>query len=168
MTQEQKKKIEDLSVSEGYLTDWYITSVDGNKPIWTEAHIEELFKDFYLIPKDGDEKEEKVKLLFKVGDEVYNRYDKSLPSVVIEHIDDTTYYGDTTNFDIADQHQWGIVRSCENCKCGHYLGRTKRYDYPTVSCYLHKDCGGDEPFIIIDDDFVETAIGCKEFEKEYG
>ena len=28
MTQEQKKMIEELSVSAGYLTSWYISSVD--------------------------------------------------------------------------------------------------------------------------------------------
>ena len=51
MTQEEKKVIEELSVSQGYLTSWYISSVDANPPIWTDGHIEELFKDFYLIPK---------------------------------------------------------------------------------------------------------------------
>ena len=106
-----------------------------------------------------DKKADVVKPIFKVGDEVYNMFDKSLAHVVIEYVDETTYYGDTTNFDIIDQDQWGIVRSCENCKCGHY-------DYPAVSCYLHEDCGGDEPIIIHDDDFVETAMNCKEFEQE--
>lgn len=33
------------------LTDWYISSVDDNQPVWTEAHIEELLEDFYVIPK---------------------------------------------------------------------------------------------------------------------
>lgn len=108
---------------------------------------------------EAKRKADVVKPIFKVGDEVYNRFDKSLAHVIIEYVDESTYYGDTTNFDIIDQDQWGIVRSCENCKCGHY-------DYPTVSCYLHEDCGGDEPIIIHDDDFVETAMNCKEFEQE--
>jgi len=108
---------------------------------------------------EAKRKADVVKPIFKVGDEVYNKFDKSLAHVIIEYVDESTYYGDTTNFDIIDQDQWGIVRSCENCKCGHY-------DYPTVSCYLHKDCGGDEPIIIHDDDFVETAMNCKEFEQE--
>lgn len=167
MTQEQKKMVEELSVSAGYLTSWYISSVDATPPIWTDGHIEELFKDFYLIPKDSDEKEEKVKLLFKVGDKVYNHYDRLHPAVTIERIDDTHYYGDTDNFPISEQEQWGIVRSCENCKCGYYCGKTQRYDYPTVSCYLHKDCGGDDPVIIYDDEFVETAENCENFDQEF-
>jgi hypothetical protein len=51
-----------------------------------------------------------VRPKFEVGDEVYNRLDKSLGHVVIESVDDTTYYGDTTNFDIADQDQWELVK----------------------------------------------------------
>jgi len=38
----------------GTLADWYINSVDNTQaPIWTEAHIEELLNDFYVIPKSG-------------------------------------------------------------------------------------------------------------------
>lgn len=41
------------AVGEGYLQDWYISSVVGDvEPVWTEAHIEELAKDFIIIPKD--------------------------------------------------------------------------------------------------------------------
>lgn len=41
------------AVGEGYLQDWYINSVvEGAEPVWTEAHIEELAKDFIVIPKD--------------------------------------------------------------------------------------------------------------------
>ena len=40
------------AVDEGYLYDWYISSVlDSDTPIWTEEHLEELFNDFILIPK---------------------------------------------------------------------------------------------------------------------
>ena len=56
--------------------------------------------DYYLV----------IKPKFKVGDEVYNRVDKSLGHVVIESVDDTTYYGDTTNFDITDQDQWELIK----------------------------------------------------------
>lgn len=35
------------------LADWYITSVDGSSPVWTNEHIEELLNDFYVIPKEG-------------------------------------------------------------------------------------------------------------------
>lgn len=34
------------------LRDWYMSSAN-NKPIWTEEHINELFKDFILIPKNS-------------------------------------------------------------------------------------------------------------------
>ena len=50
--------IEENSVSERYLSDWYISSIDNTEtPIWTDEHIEELCRDFWLIPKtrmDGD------------------------------------------------------------------------------------------------------------------
>ena len=40
-------------MSEGTLTDWYISSVsDDDTPVWTDEHIEELCNDFYVIPKD--------------------------------------------------------------------------------------------------------------------
>ena len=40
------------SVDEGYLTDWYISSVSADdSPVWTDEHISELVNDFYIIPK---------------------------------------------------------------------------------------------------------------------
>ena len=45
----------DLSeaVDEGYLSDWYISSVsEDDPPVWTDEHIEELCNDFYVIPKE--------------------------------------------------------------------------------------------------------------------
>lgn len=41
-------------VDEGFLYEWYIKSVfpKDATPIWTEEHIEELLKDFYVIPKN--------------------------------------------------------------------------------------------------------------------
>ena len=40
------------AVGEGYLQGWYISSVsEDDEPVWTEAHIEELAKDFIIIPK---------------------------------------------------------------------------------------------------------------------
>ena len=43
----------DACVDEAYLTDWYISSVsEDDSPVWTEEHIEELCRDFYVIPKD--------------------------------------------------------------------------------------------------------------------
>ena len=40
------------AISMNYLHSWYQCSVDETQePIWTDKHIEELFNDFYLIPK---------------------------------------------------------------------------------------------------------------------
>ena len=40
------------AVSMNYLHSWYQASVDETEePIWTDKHLDELFKDFYLIPK---------------------------------------------------------------------------------------------------------------------
>ena len=44
---------------------------------------------------------------FKVGDKVYEL--RSGFECTIEGIDETTYYGDTTNFDIKDQDNWELV-----------------------------------------------------------
>lgn len=48
-----KQFVKDVSVSEGYLQDWYQASVDDSPPVWTDDHIEELYNDFYLIPKEA-------------------------------------------------------------------------------------------------------------------
>ena len=43
----------DDSWGEGILQDWYIHSVNPDDiPQWTDEHIEELCKDFYVIPKE--------------------------------------------------------------------------------------------------------------------
>ena len=42
----------DAAYDIGTLTDWYISSVSDDSPVWTVEHIEELFNDFYVIPKD--------------------------------------------------------------------------------------------------------------------
>lgn len=46
------------AVDEGYLYDWYIHSVSGEEPVWTEVHLAELFNDFILIPRAEVEKGE--------------------------------------------------------------------------------------------------------------
>ena len=49
----EKKYLDaDAAYGSGTLTDWYISSVDDNPPIWTDEHIYELMNDFYVIPKD--------------------------------------------------------------------------------------------------------------------
>ena len=38
--------------TEGDLKDWYQHSVDTTvEPVWTDKHIEEVVKDYWLIPK---------------------------------------------------------------------------------------------------------------------
>ena len=44
----------DNVVDKELLEDWYINSVSDDEPVWTEAHIEELYNDFFLIPKRED------------------------------------------------------------------------------------------------------------------
>ena len=40
------------AIDMAYLQNWYQDSIDDTKePIWTDKHLEELFNDFYLIPK---------------------------------------------------------------------------------------------------------------------
>lgn len=40
------------AVDMSYLQNWYQDSIDeAIEPIWTDKHLEELFNDFYLIPK---------------------------------------------------------------------------------------------------------------------
>lgn len=42
------------AVDKPMLYDWYLNSVSPeDKPVWTEAHIDELLRDFYLIPKNA-------------------------------------------------------------------------------------------------------------------
>lgn len=51
------KKVTDFvkenAVDEGFLQDWYQSSVsETDPPVWTDEHIEEVVGDFYLIPKE--------------------------------------------------------------------------------------------------------------------
>jgi len=40
------------SVGYAYLQNWYQDSIDETKePKWTDKHLDELFNDFYLIPR---------------------------------------------------------------------------------------------------------------------
>lgn len=42
--------------NKGYISDWYQASVfEDEPPVWTDEHIDELHKDFLLIPRtDGE------------------------------------------------------------------------------------------------------------------
>ena len=47
------KFIDDNSVDEGFLQDWYQNSVlETDTPVWTDEHIAEMVVDFYLIPRE--------------------------------------------------------------------------------------------------------------------
>ena len=52
-TYHSEKETQKQSVDKAYLCDWFINSVDNDDPIWTEEHIEELLKDFLIIPRRG-------------------------------------------------------------------------------------------------------------------
>lgn len=52
MTKEIKEYLERESYDHATLTDWYISSVGSEAPVWTEEHIEELLNDFYVIPRE--------------------------------------------------------------------------------------------------------------------
>ncbi len=43
----------DEAMDAGTLCNWYISSIDETvPPVWTEEHIEELLRDFLVIPKE--------------------------------------------------------------------------------------------------------------------
>lgn len=50
--------LKEISVDTGYLYAWYQKSLVGEPvpPIWTDEHIEEVTNDFYMIPKQEDER----------------------------------------------------------------------------------------------------------------
>lgn len=50
--------LKELSVNFSYLSDWYRASLidQTEPPIWTDGHFEEVINDFYLIPKQDDER----------------------------------------------------------------------------------------------------------------
>lgn len=47
-----KRFIKENSVDEGYLSDWYQASVTNENPVRSDKHITEVYRDFYLIPKE--------------------------------------------------------------------------------------------------------------------
>lgn len=52
--------IKNNAVDEGFLQDWYQSSVsETDTPVWTDEHIEEVVGDFYLIPKEVVDKRDK-------------------------------------------------------------------------------------------------------------
>lgn len=53
MTTKERTIVENLAWDESTVDDWYLHSIanDSESHVWTEEHIHELCKDFYLIPK---------------------------------------------------------------------------------------------------------------------
>ena len=48
-----KKFIQENSVEEGFLQEWYQSSVSEEEtPVWTDEHITEVYGDFYMIPRE--------------------------------------------------------------------------------------------------------------------
>ena len=88
-------------------------AIEGRDEIWLEKHGE-LIGDTDTVDSNEDgliaatiEYANKVEPKFKVGDKVKSIIDGF--ECAIESIDDTCYYGDTTNFDIQDQDGWELV-----------------------------------------------------------
>lgn len=50
---DKTSEIKELAVDIGYLYDWYQHSVPNNE--WPDKYIDEVFHDFYLIPKQENE-----------------------------------------------------------------------------------------------------------------
>ena len=59
----------------------------------------------------------------------------------------------------AEEEITDNTRACCNC----ISGATR---YPNCYCWQHKDCNTDEPYKIPEEDWVETAKTCKDFELE--
>ena len=54
MTKEEKVIIEKYAWGMATLSNWYQDSIDETQePVWTDKHLEELYNDFYLIPKQS-------------------------------------------------------------------------------------------------------------------
>lgn len=60
-------------------------------------------------------------------------------------------------------------KSCEHCKMGSWgynkIG-TYKPEFPNVRCWHHKDCTHIDPYIILEDDWKETAKECENYEPE--
>ncbi len=82
----------DLQVETYFIPNGFHAEIDGDK----------------IVIKQGKQKHtDKVEPKFKVGDKVRSIIDGF--ECTIESIDNTCYYGDTTNFDIQDQDGWELV-----------------------------------------------------------
>lgn len=67
----------EAAVGNGYLSDWYISSVSSESPVWTDEHIDELLNDFIVIPKDTPAADAQSMIHSRwipMGDGTYNAY----------------------------------------------------------------------------------------------
>ena len=119
-----------------------------------EAAKEEKVDDQNCV-KLADKPEPKFKVGYKVYD-LRNGFE-----CTIESIDETTYYGDTTNFDIKDQDNWELVEQNPfdgGCVAEVYKNRRDRISISDITqwCYLYdlhklsniektEKCGKEEP-----------------------
>lgn len=49
---EGEKELLAKAWDENIIKQWLIANVDAHEPVWTDAHVEELCKDFILIKKE--------------------------------------------------------------------------------------------------------------------
>lgn len=87
-------------LTNGSISTEYGTQLDYIQKHWQES-------EYYLRAMQGEQKSADKVVKFNVGDKVYNI--KNRFECTIESIDDTTYYCDTTNFDIKDQNNWELI-----------------------------------------------------------
>lgn len=80
MTKEIKEYLERESYDHATLSDWYISSVSNDPPVWTEEHIEELLNDFYVIPRELEIKPLPY-LTMKLSDEEIERGRKLIEEI---------------------------------------------------------------------------------------
>lgn len=84
-----KDWLENNCADEGFLQDWYQSSVDKSNPVWTDEHISELMNDFYVVPKDSISKvcKNEIDVLVEGG---YIRatasQDKNYPGIDVEFV----------------------------------------------------------------------------------
>lgn len=84
-----------------------VTIVTNTEPSLTMLYGVDKADLIAWLEKQGEQKPADKVVKFNVGDKVYNI--KNRFECTIESIDDTTYYCDTTNFDIKDQNNWELV-----------------------------------------------------------
>jgi len=87
-----KQFILEESVTEGYLSDWYQNLVTNDPPIWTDAHISEVYNDFYLIPREvvDNLKSPKTKRIYDLDPDGYEIFDVDL-SISIANTEEEIY-----------------------------------------------------------------------------